>query len=151
MPKVVVNDQGLVQQTGSGFEFQVSPIVPVTPLLSSSTAPLTLSAGGTYTVTGSAASGNNITQIVMPLASSVPGAVFVIRSLSPDAHFLTGSQEVNGTKVFAGHIGTTPDTQGSKLTLATNGTVSGCSVALISDGKSFLVMAASGSCTISGT
>lgn len=142
MPKVVVNDQGLIQKTGSGFEFEVAPIVPIAPLVSSSTAPLTLSAGGMYTVSGEA------THIVMPLASSIPGGTVIMRSLSAYAHFLTGSQEANGTVVFAGMAGATPANQGSKLTLPA---VVGSSVALVSDGKSFLVMAASGSCTLSGT
>lgn len=142
MPKVVINDQGLVQKAGSGFEFEVSPIVPISTLVSSSAAPLTLSAGGMYTISGEA------TQIVMPLASSIPGGTIIVRSTSAYAHFLTGSQEANGTLVFAGHVGATPANQGSKLTLPA---VVGSSVALVSDGKSYLMLAASGSCTISGT
>lgn len=142
MPKVIVSDQGLVQKTGSGFEFEVAPIMPVTALVSSSTAPLTVSAGGVYTVSGEA------TQIVMPLASSMPGGKIIFRSASAYAHFLTGSQEANGTVVFAGMAGATPANQGSKLTLSN---VVGSSVALVSDGAKFLVMAASGSCTLSGT
>lgn len=87
--------------------------------------------------------GANASQVVMPLASSCAGAMFVVRSTSAKAHFLTGSQEAAGTKVF-----TDGTTAGSKLTL-TN--VIGSSVSLLSDGKNFLVLGASGSITFSGT
>jgi len=146
MPKVVINDrQGLVQQSGSGVEinssvtFSASPNTSVNAL----TADTTLQTGGVYTVSSTGA-----LTLTMPLASAVPGATFVVRSLSAHAHALTGSQEANGTLVFAGMPGATPANQGSKLSLPA---VVGSSVALISDGNSFLVMAASGSAAISGT
>jgi len=81
----------------------------------------------------------------MPLASSVPGGIFVFRDISGHAHALTGSQETVGTKVFAGMPGATPANSGAKLTFPA---VANTSVALISDGKSFLVTAASGSITL---
>jgi hypothetical protein len=82
---------------------------------------------------------------VMPLASSVPGGIFVFRDISGHAHALTGSQETVGTKVFAGTLGATPANSGAKLTFPA---VANTSVALISDGKSFLVTATSGSITL---
>jgi len=91
-------------------------------------------------------SGTAVLSQSMPLASTVPGAHFVFRVASNQAHFLTGSQEAAGTKVFSDLT-----TVGSKLTLS--GTV-GQSVALLGDGVSFLVVGArSGSAayTISGT
>lgn len=151
MPKVVINDsEGLVQKTGSGVEINssismnagVSMSALPTSAVSAQTASATLSSPGVYTLSGSVA-----TTWVMPLASSVPGGTFVFRSTSAHAHALTGSQEAQGTLVFAGMPGAIPDAQGSKLALAA---VQGSSVALISNGLSFLVMAASGSCTISG-
>ena len=101
-------------------------------------ATLTLLDAGLITVSkGSAAT------IVMPLASTVPGAMFIVRTTTAAAHILTGSQEANGTLVFSD--GTS---HGSRATLAA---VIGSSVALLSDGKNFLVLGNSGSVTIAGT
>ena len=139
MPKVIISDsQGLVQKSGSGFEVESMPTTAVTAQTSAGT----IVSPGVYTLSGSTA----LTWI-MPLASSVPAGTFVFRTASAQAHILTGSQETNGTKVFAGMAGATPATEGSALTLPS---VQGSSVALISDGSKFLVMAASGSCTLSG-
>ena len=147
MPKVTINDrQGLVQSSGSGLEIGSSVTLSSLPTTSvvSKTASSAVTVPGVYSVSGSA-----VVTTTMPLASSVPGGVFVFRSLSDThAHKLTGSLETNGTKVFCGMPGATPANQGSALTLAP---VIGSSVALVSDGKSFLVMASSGSCAISGT
>jgi len=152
MPKVTVDDsKGLVQSSGSGVEFNSSVLInsPVsmtslpTTTVSAKTAAETLVSPGVYTVSGISA-----LTMIMPQASSVPGGTFVFRTASAHAHILTGSQEANGTKVFAGQAGATPDAQGSRLTLSA---VQGSSVALISDGASFLLMAASGSHTINGT
>ena len=146
MPKVVINDsEGLVQKTGSGVEISSTvsmSALPTTPV-AAQTAAATLTSPGVYTLSSSGA-----LTMTMPLASSVPGGTFIFRCASAHAHALTGSQETQGTLVFAGMPGATPANQGSKLTLPA--TV-GSSVALVSDGLSFLVMAASGSCTISGT
>lgn len=145
MPKVTINDsQGLVQSTGSGVEINSSISMSSLPTatVSAQVASAVVSAPGVYTLSGSAA-----LTMTMPLASSVAGGLFVFRSASAHAHALTGSLEVAGTLVFAGQPGAVPDNQGSKLALSS---VQGSSVALISDGKSFLVTAASGSCTISG-
>ena len=147
MPKVTINDsQGLVQSTGSGFEIGSSismnslPTTPISPLTSAAT----LSSPGVYTISGSA-----VVTMVMPLASSVPGGTFVFRTASAHAHVLTGSQEAAGTLVFAGSAGTSSNSgHGSRLTI---NAVQGSSVALISDGASFLLMAVSGSHTIAGT
>lgn len=139
MPKVIISDsQGLVQKSGSGFEVESMP----TTVVSAQTSAGTIVSPGVYTLSGSTA----LTWI-MPLASSVPAGTFVFRTASAQAHILTGSQETSGTKVFAGMAGATPATEGSALTLPA---VQGSSVALISDGSKFLVMAASGSCTLSG-
>ena len=146
MPKVTMNDsKGLVQSSGSGVEIDSTvsmTSLPTTPV-SAKTVAETIVSPGAYTLSGAGA-----LTMIMPLASSVPGGTFVFRTASAHAHILTGSQEANGTKVFAGQAGATPDAQGSRLTLSA---VQGSSVALISDGASFLLMAASGSHTINGT
>ena len=99
----------------------------------------TLSAGdaGLHTVSGSAA----ITT-VLPLASTAAGSMFVFRSLSAHAHVITGSQEVNGTVAL-----TDGTSQGSSLALSA---VVNSSVALLCDGANWIVMANSGSLTVSG-
>lgn len=146
MPKVVISDsKGLVQESGSGVEINSSVTFSSSPItsVSAKTAAATLASPGVYTLSGSSA-----LTWTMPLASAVPGGVFVFRTASAHAHLLTGSQEASGTKVFAGMPGATPANQGSLLTFPS---VQGSSVALVSDGASFLVMASSGSMTLSGT
>lgn len=152
MPKIKVNDsQGLVQEEGTGVEFNSAVTIKSTvsmqslptAVISLKTDPSTITAPGVYDLNYDAPA-----TWVMPLASSVPGGIFVFRTSDGSGHHLTGSQETNGKKVFAGMPGSTPDNNGSKLTLATG---TNRSVALISDGVSFLVMASSGSCSISGT
>jgi len=152
MPKVIINDsKGLVQESGSGLtvDSSVSISSPVTmsalpkTTVAAQTASSTIADPGVYTISGSSA-----LTMTIPLAANVPGGLFVFRAASAHAHVLTGSQEANGTLVFAGMPGAIPANQGSALTLPA---VVGSSVALISDGKSFLVTAVSGSCTISGT
>ena len=101
-------------------------------------ATLTNGDAGVNTVAGGSA-----TTLVMPLASSVQGAMFCFRATSAQAHALTCSQETNGTKAF-----TDGTSNGSKLTL-TN--VVGSSVTLFCDGVNFLVIGKSGSVTINGT
>lgn len=149
MASVTINDtQGLVvNKDGSGLTVQ-SPLsvanLPTTPV-SPKTAITTLVSPGVYTMTAGGNSG-----FVMPLASSVPGGIFVVRNGDAYANILTGSQEAQGTKVFKGFVSGTMMAQeeGSKISLPN---IVGASVALISDGKSFLVLASSGSLSFSGT
>jgi hypothetical protein len=82
--------------------------------------------------------------------------MFVVRSLSNYAHVLTGSQEANGTKVFSLLASGSSAVNGSALTFALGGAAGaaiggGPSVALVSDGKNFLVLGSSGSVALSGT
>jgi hypothetical protein len=146
MTKVVVTDSiGLYQvRGGTGVEINTPVTFTQFPTVAvvAKTAADTLVNPGVYTL-----SGGSPQTWVMPTAASVPGGTFVFRCLSAQAHVLTGSQEAPGTKVFAGFPGGTPDANGSRLTLPA---VIGSSVALVSDGVSFLLMAASGSCTIDG-
>lgn len=87
--------------------------------------------------------GANVSQVVMPAVATCPGAMFVFRTVSNKAHFLTGSVTDAGVTVF-----TDGTSQGSKLTL-TN--VIGSSVALVSDGAHYLVTSNSGSLTFAGS
>ncbi len=147
MAKVTFSDAvGVkVEKDGSGVVFENAATQSSSPKLNiqSITSATTLTLGGVYTIAG----GSAIT-VTMPLASSVPGSTFIFRSASAHAHILTGSQETAGTKVFAGMFGST-GVNGQGSSLALNSTL-GSSVALVSDGASFLLQALSGSCTISG-
>lgn len=144
--KTSINSEGVVvRSTGSGLDIDSTISMNSLPIASISTKDLP----GTITLPGVYNLNYDVQGTwVMPLASSVPGGIFIFKTVDGYNHNLTGSQENSGTKVFAGMSGATPDNQGSKLTLSTG---TNMSVSLISDGKSFLVMAASGSCVISGT
>jgi len=132
---VAINGAIAVNQNASNTGFSPYSLTARNKLDS---ATLTLLDAGLVTVSkGSAAT------IVMPLASAVPGAMFVVRTTTTAGHILTGSQETNGTRVFSN--GTS---NGSRATLAA---VIGSSVSILSDGKNFLVLGNSGSVTIDGT
>ena len=141
MASTTINDsQGVITTSGTGLSIQNNvqmsslPTSPVQALTSSDT----IVNPGVYTVSGSA-----VLTLTMPLASSVPGGLFVFRTISVHAHALTGSAESSGTRVF-----TDGTTLGSRVALTA---VAGNSVSLISDGKNFCVLAKSGSLSFSGT
>lgn len=144
MPKVTVSDsKGLVQSKGTGIQFQSMPYATVQTQNTSSGS---IAAPGVYTISSSIAAGALAT--IMPLASTFPGGVFIFRNLSADANFLTGSAEAAGVRVFKSSItGSEAQAQGSKLTMFPG---IGASVALVSDGLSYLVTANSGTVNISG-
>jgi hypothetical protein len=136
MPKVTYTSaKGLIQESGTGISFSELPYSPV----QAKTAAFTVSTPGVYTITAGGA-----VAVTMPLASAFPGGTFVFRNGDAYANFLTGSAETAGTKVFAQYPGTGA-TQGAKLTLTA---ATGNSVAVISDGKNYIVAAASGSFTV---
>lgn len=101
---------------------------------------MSLAECGVATLSGSGA----VLTLIAPLASSAPGAQYFLRSLDARAHVITGSLEAQGRKVFCGE----DSGLGSKV--AFDGTV-GTSLRLQSDGLSWVVLAGSGSFTISGT
>lgn len=143
MPKVIIDPiKGLYEVPGSGVEINTGVTFTTSPTtnVAARTASTTIDSPGVYTLSGSSA-----LTMTMPLASSVVGGTFVFRNASAHAHLLTGSQELAGSKVFAGMAGATPNNSGALLTMPN---VLGSSVVLISDGISFLVMAASGSVTL---
>ncbi len=140
MPKVTYTEAaGLYQTSGTGVQLETTPFSPVQTI----TANATVDAPGVYLLNKSDA---NLT-VVMPTAASVPGGVFIFRQAngSPRTHFLTGSAEVSGKKVFCGQSGANPDTSGTKLTFPA---LQNSSVTLISDGFNFCLAAASGSMII---
>lgn len=150
MPKVVyTSGKGLVQQKGSGVQFET---LPFSTIQAQNVSSGSVTFPGVYTVSGGygVGAGNSYISTVMPTAASVPGGFFTFRALSADAHIFTGSSETSGTKVFAGTPGASGALagQGSQIRLPA---VVGSSVTLVSDGVNYTVVAASGSYTISGT
>ena len=141
MPKVRYTEaQGLVQSAGAGFQTDDLPYCTV----SAKTAAFTIGQPGVYTVTAGSA-----VAATMPLASSFPGGLFTVRNGDAFANFLTCSAEANGTKAFVlGSTAAASVANGSKLTLQA---VAGASVAVISDGKNYIVMPGSGTVAFSGT
>ena len=140
MPKVTINDsKGLLVEAGSGFYVASNPIAS----LQSQTAANTITPG-VHLVSGTASA---IT-LTLPLASAVPGGLFVVRSASVHAHILTGTDSGSECIVapITGALG--KQQTGSRLTF-TSGV--GNSVSLLSDGKNFLVTSQSGSFTYGGS
>jgi hypothetical protein len=154
MPKITYTpSKGLVQEAGTGVSLQSDSVVfqaaslsftslPFSPVQAISTA-ATVTTPGVYTIAG-----GSPTAVVMPTAASFPGATFVFRAASAQAHFLTGSAETVGSPAFTKTAGASGVAVGSKLTLPA---VAGSSVVLVSDGNKYIVSAASGSFTLSET
>ena len=148
MPKVTYTAaKGLVQEAGSGVSFESTPY---TTVKTQNTSSGSVVLPGVYTVSGGYGvnAGNSPIETIMPLASVVPGGVFTFRATSADAHYLTGSAESAGTKVFSSVFSSNNSGQGSKVALSA---ATGASVTVMSDGKNFLVLGGSGSLTFSGT
>lgn len=122
-------DEGTVKVTGLQM--------PVTNLTTATT--ISAKQAGSFTF----GNGSSAVTYVMPLASSCPGSTFIFRSTTAYANALTCSQEANGTLAF-----TDGESRGSKVAVEN---VVGSSLALISDGKNFLLIGRSGSLAISGT
>lgn len=139
MPKVKYSaSQGLVQETGSGVQLETLPYSPIQTI--STVANNTGSLPGVYNFTNT----TGTTTLQMPLASAYPGGIYIFKNGAGVArsNVLTGSGEAAGTKVFTNAV----DSQiGSSLTL---NNIAGSSVALISTGVSFLVLASSGSVSV---
>ena len=143
MPKVTYTaDKGLVQSAGSGVSLDNSPYLSKTTTVT--TVPVTASLPG-LTILG--ASSPN--EVLMPLASSFPGGMYIFRSTTAQGHFLTCSAETAGTKAFVQGSALAAQAQnGSKLTLQAQ---IGASIAVVSDGKNYIVLPGSGSVAFSGT
>jgi len=144
MPKVTYDSKrGLVQETGTGVVFNADSInfssLPVSTT-QAITANSTITSPGVYTVTG-----NPALLVTLPDPSEVPGGTLVIRSLSANAHALTGSAAVAGVSIFRGPPLTGATVTGQKFTLDAS---IGETVTLISNGLAYCVAAGSGSITI---
>jgi hypothetical protein len=144
MPKVRISDsQGLVQEAGAGVVFEGGAITfnqgsePVNTI-NAITATGAVTKGGVFTVSGTTA-----VTVTLPAAANVAGSKFIFRSLSQHAHLITGSSADAGSyNYFCDEVA---DASGQRIALEGN---IGSSVALISDGKNFMVFANSGSLTI---
>jgi hypothetical protein len=140
MPKVkVTNSKGLVQSPGKGIEYETTPTLTV----QGKTEAFTISQGGLYTVTAGSA-----VNVTMPLASDVPGQMFIIRNGDANANVITGSSDWGDKKapfygnfraaaVFSGKEGSTA------VSIALEA-ASGSQVTMISDGNKYCVLAVSG-------
>lgn len=147
--KVKITSNGIEAEEGSsGIDVapstnnsNLTPYNLSSTTLSATTVP---SVGGLYYV-----SGDSIRTLVMPAASTVPGAMYVFRRTSNHTHILTGSNESQGTLVFSisgsgAAIGPgSSNGNGSALAFSS-------SVVLISDGAKFLTLGFSGSLTFTG-
>jgi len=145
MPKVVyTSTQGLVQQAGAGVQLETTPFSPVRTLTGTAAGPnAVVGSPGVYLFNVGAASTGS-----MPLASSYPGGVFIVRAGSAHIYCLTGSAEAAGTQVFKAPVtGSGTPAVGSKIALATT---TGA-VFLQSDGVNFCVIGQNGQITYSGT
>jgi len=149
MSRTKINGRGVITSAGSGLKiaadvnnsgFGPYALSAVTHTALSNT--LTAKNAGINFLAASA--GEGVT-IIMPTAASVPGAFYTLKNTSAgQSHTITGSQETDGTLVF-----TDGTDNGSRISMAS--ALVGTSVALVSDGTSFLVLAISGSTTIAGT
>ena len=161
MPKVTVTDNnGLVQETGTGVDIESKFKKSVSYDITDLTANTTLSRGGVYTFTSTA----TITG-TLPAASTVPGSLWVFRTVTHDQpHCLTGSG-MDGVQVVGGDpklfcmnpTGITssataqssmPKTSGGELKISGS---TGCAVTLMCDGLQYHVLSASGSLTFVDT
>ncbi len=144
MPKVVYDSsRGLVQEAGSGISLTSNSIVfssLPTSTVQEVTSNSALTSPGVYTVTG-----GSPLLVTVPDPSSVPGGTVIVRSLSAQAHALTGSSGVAGVNIFRSSPLATANVVGQKFTFAAT---IGETVTLISDGLAFCVAAGSGSITI---
>lgn len=140
MSRTVINDVGTVDFAG-GSGLTVETTATFTGATISSVQALVASASvtlpGVYTLDNPTPAG-----YLLPNPANVPGGVYVFRSLSSQAHFLTSSSANRGKFITDGTAA------GSKVTI---GAVVGSSISLISDGLSFCAIANSGSVAFSGT
>jgi len=140
MPKVkITNSKGLVQSPGKGLEFETTPTLTV----SGKSAAFTVSQGGLYTVTAGGA-----VNVTMPLASDVPGQMFIIRNGDANANVVTGSSAWGDKKApFYGNFRNAAAFSGVDQATAVKITLeaaSGSQVTMISDGNKYCVLAVSG-------
>ena len=143
MSRTLISDVGTVDYAaGSGltvtsdaaFSGSVAMVTTPTSPLQALTASGSVTQPGVYTLNNTTAAG-----YYLPTPASVPGGVFIFRSLGTagQRHFLTGAV-ADDLGVFI----TNGTTGGSKVTL---GGAVGSSAIFVSDGRNFLQTAYSGS------
>ena len=144
MSRTVINDVGTVDFAGgSGLTVETAATFTGATVFSSSISAVNLPTSPVQALIASASvSYATPAGYLLPNPASVPGGVYVFRSLSSQAHFLTASSADRGKFITDG------TTNGSKATIVA---VVGSSISLISDGLSFCKIANSGSVTLSGT
>ncbi len=133
MPKLTYTAaKGLVQEAGSGISFESLPFTPVQTV--GLTANVTITSPGVYVLSSSTGGAKSAT---LPAEAAFPGANFIFRVGSADAHTVVATN-------IAGRVGLAPTGDGTTLTFpATIGT----SAVLVSDGLSYCLVAGSGSIT----
>ena len=109
--------------------------------------------GGLYYLSSSGACAH--LKIALPVASTVPGELFIFRAISTGSHMITASNEGAGKVIqprivmqYSGNQAASSMPVGSLLRFpkVTQGThITGSSATLLCDGQSFLVLALSGS------
>ena len=152
MSRTVINDVGTVDFAGgSGLTVETTATFTGATVFSSSISAVNLPTSPVQALVASASVSSpgiytldNVTPAgyFLPNPANVPGGVYVFRSLSSQAHFLTASSANRGKFITNGTA------NGSKVTI---GAVVGSSISLISDGLSFCKIANSGSVAFSGT
>lgn len=138
MVKTRITSQGIIQEPGEGFEG-----ISFSPSVFTRTADVTLTAddaginvlsGTTIGVTGT-----------LPLASAAAGKMFIFRSTSAQTHMLTASAGNPLNAFSAGVGGGFLQASSSNATRLTTAAFVGASVAMMSNGLSWLVLGSSGS------
>lgn len=143
MVKTRITSRGIIQESGEGLVIETGTQQSST---GSATATATLTAqgmSGLVTLSGTAA-----LTMTLPTASLCAGQVVCFRSLSAHAHVLTGSDSgiaVFSRQVFSGVLGAVAGTGGALTFPATVGT----SIALMSDGRQYLMIGGSGTFVLS--
>ena len=144
MAKTTIDSRGAVTGPGAGLNVKGPATfrAGMKEAVVAKTAAATLTAGGVYTISSSAA-----LTITLPDPADVPGAPFTFRCASVHAHQITSPQVTADTETIhctAGitHVGST---DGARLALEN---VVGSSVRMVSDGAKYLITAASGTLTI---
>lgn len=141
MVKVRITDAGIIQEPGSGFEGSITHVSSATR-----TASATLTSGDVGVTVMSASQG--VLTMTLPRASTSAGSIFVLKSASPSAHIITGSQDVGNT-IVTNIVGAYLNVSGVNASAATFPAVTNSSLALMSDGSSWILIGGSGSITFS--
>jgi len=154
MGQNAIGKSGVVTKTGSGTKISHHqnnsglspfPLRGITELTSNTT----MTAGGNAgvnTMSGSAVAVVNGLTGTMPAVSAALGSLYVVRATSAHNHCLSGSASDSGSQVFYMSSSAGTPTRGSKLQL---GGAVGDSVVLMGTGLNYLVLAHTGSVTLS--